>query len=158
VRLHSNQEVIDEIVRLSKEYGIITPYTSYLADERQDNVVHPMVSDGTLNYRFDTKLLREGLEESRRDLYSLSQGDRGVVGEKETHRAINSKEYQLAARAPSSSQSLGGLAGGGFGGGGGRAGGTLPGLNGPKGEAVERSKVGLDYLSLNGLMDKDGAR
>jgi Ca-activated chloride channel homolog len=29
-------EVVDELVRLSKLYGIITPYTSFLADERTD--------------------------------------------------------------------------------------------------------------------------
>jgi Ca-activated chloride channel homolog len=29
-------EVVDELVRLSKRYGIITPYTSFLADERTD--------------------------------------------------------------------------------------------------------------------------
>jgi Ca-activated chloride channel family protein len=29
-------EVVDELVRLSKKYGIITPYTSFLADERTD--------------------------------------------------------------------------------------------------------------------------
>ena len=29
-------EVVDELVRLSKQYGIITPYTSFLADERTD--------------------------------------------------------------------------------------------------------------------------
>ena len=29
----SNQELIDEVVKLSKEYGIVTPYTSYLAQE-----------------------------------------------------------------------------------------------------------------------------
>ncbi|RPI61857.1 MAG: VWA domain-containing protein [Planctomycetaceae bacterium] len=29
-----NKEVIDELVQLSKNYGIITPYTSFLADER----------------------------------------------------------------------------------------------------------------------------
>jgi Ca-activated chloride channel family protein len=35
VQLHGqNKEVIDEIVQLSKDYGIITPYTSFLADER----------------------------------------------------------------------------------------------------------------------------
>jgi Ca-activated chloride channel family protein len=35
VQLHGkNQEIIDELVRLSKEYGIMTPYTSFLADER----------------------------------------------------------------------------------------------------------------------------
>jgi Ca-activated chloride channel family protein len=29
-----SQEVIDELVRLSRDYGIMTPYTSFLADER----------------------------------------------------------------------------------------------------------------------------
>jgi len=34
VQLHGkSQEVIDEIIRLSKTYGIMTPYTSFLADE-----------------------------------------------------------------------------------------------------------------------------
>ena len=28
-----SQEVIDELVRLSRDYGIMTPYTSFLADE-----------------------------------------------------------------------------------------------------------------------------
>jgi uncharacterized protein YegL len=31
-----SNEVVDELVRLSKQYGIITPYTSFLADERTD--------------------------------------------------------------------------------------------------------------------------
>ncbi len=35
IRLHSNQELIDEVVRLSKKYGIPTEYTSFLADERK---------------------------------------------------------------------------------------------------------------------------
>jgi Ca-activated chloride channel family protein len=29
-----SQEVIDELIRLSRDYGIMTPYTSFLADER----------------------------------------------------------------------------------------------------------------------------
>lgn len=34
IQLHGeSDEVIDELVRLSKEYGIMTPYTSFLADE-----------------------------------------------------------------------------------------------------------------------------
>ncbi len=34
IRLHGeNQELVDEVVRLSKKYGILTPYTSYLAQE-----------------------------------------------------------------------------------------------------------------------------
>ena len=35
VQLHGeSKEVIDELIRLSKTYGIMTPYTSFLADER----------------------------------------------------------------------------------------------------------------------------
>ncbi|GIV21338.1 MAG: hypothetical protein KatS3mg023_3089 [Armatimonadota bacterium] len=33
VRLHRNQEVIEEIVRLAKEYGVVTEFTSFLIDE-----------------------------------------------------------------------------------------------------------------------------
>ncbi len=34
IQLHGeSQELVDELVRLSREYGIITPYTSFLADE-----------------------------------------------------------------------------------------------------------------------------
>lgn len=34
VQLHGkNQEIVDELIRLSQQYGIMTPYTSFLADE-----------------------------------------------------------------------------------------------------------------------------
>jgi len=33
VRLYRNQEVIDEIVRLAKEYGVVTEFTSFLIEE-----------------------------------------------------------------------------------------------------------------------------
>lgn len=33
VRLHHHQEVIDEIVRLAKEYGVVTEFTSFLIEE-----------------------------------------------------------------------------------------------------------------------------
>ncbi|MCH2182321.1 MAG: VIT and VWA domain-containing protein [Mariniblastus sp.] len=31
-----NQELMDELIRLAKRHGIVTPYTSFLADENQD--------------------------------------------------------------------------------------------------------------------------
>jgi len=40
-----NKELVDEIIKLSKEHGIMTPYTSYLIvqrDKRRDNWVHPL--------------------------------------------------------------------------------------------------------------------
>jgi len=37
IRLYGeSDEVIDEVIRLSRQYGIITPYTSFLVDEGQD--------------------------------------------------------------------------------------------------------------------------
>lgn len=37
IRLHgTDKELVDEIVSLSTRYGIVTPYTSFLVDERQD--------------------------------------------------------------------------------------------------------------------------
>ena len=41
IRLHgTNKELVDEIVSLGLRYGIVTPYTSFLVDERQ-NVLSP---------------------------------------------------------------------------------------------------------------------
>lgn len=50
IDLHGqNRELVDEIVRLSTRYGILTPYTSFLADERVDfarlPVTVPMAAD-----------------------------------------------------------------------------------------------------------------
>lgn len=43
IRLHGeNQELVDEIVRLSKKYGIVTPYTSYLAREEAPLLAQPV--------------------------------------------------------------------------------------------------------------------
>ncbi len=37
IELHGRvDELVDELIRLSKRYGIVTPYTSFLADERQN--------------------------------------------------------------------------------------------------------------------------
>jgi Ca-activated chloride channel family protein len=58
-------EVVDELVRLSKQYGIITPYTSFLADEHTD------LSSETL-------LRRKG-EAAARDLSSSNMGSVGQI-------------------------------------------------------------------------------
>lgn len=147
VRLHANQEVIDEIIRLSKEYGVITPYTSYLADERQDAVNRPVTLGlNVLQYNEDVVMLRENKAEARRDIHSIA-GEKGDAGGAEgTLRALNAKEYQKAGRAPAQSQfgAMGGRGGGGIGGGGfGGAGG------------MARKDFSLDYLNANGLATKN---
>ncbi len=61
VRLRRNQEVIDEIVRLAREYGIVTEYTSFLIDE---DMILAQGDDRRVSLRareFVTMLLRSGL-------------------------------------------------------------------------------------------------
>ncbi len=158
VRLHANQEVIDEIVRLSKEYGIITPYTAYLADERQDMAFRPRFADGTNHYDLDGSVLRLGEAEARQELNRLGGRGRGETGAEETHRSLNSKEYQSANRAPAGSQGFGGFGGGGAGGPGqgdlrdriakmpSISGGAFGGVRSDNGRELAKKDIGLDYL------------
>ena len=87
IQLHGkNEEVIDEIVQLSRDYGIITPYTSFLADERTDLVD----SDGPrLKASASSRALREEV-----------QGGAG-----QTH-AMNRKAYNMAVRGPQSAPAV----------------------------------------------------
>jgi uncharacterized protein YegL len=49
VQLHGrSEEVVDELIRLSKKYGIVTPYTSFLADENQDFAAHEVIREQTV--------------------------------------------------------------------------------------------------------------
>lgn len=73
-------EVVDELVRLSKKYGIITPYTSFLADERID-----------LSDQFT--LLREG----KMNAQKLSSSVSGGTGQMD---AVNRAALNLATVAP----------------------------------------------------------
>lgn len=54
VRLHHHQEVIDEIVRLAKEYGVVTEFTSFLIEEDM-MMAHP--GDRRLRARAETILV-----------------------------------------------------------------------------------------------------
>ncbi len=50
IRLHSNKELIDEVVRLSKEYGIPTEYTSFFADDRNMTTNLALASSTALHH------------------------------------------------------------------------------------------------------------
>lgn len=87
IQLHGkSDEVIDEIVQLSRDYGIITPYTSFLADERTD------LADSL-------ELRRRGVSSSRR----LGTEIKGAAGQ--TH-AKNRQAYNWAVRAPAMSKAV----------------------------------------------------
>lgn len=81
IRLHSNQELIDEVVRLSKTYGIPTEYTSFLADERQ--------TDGTLKL---------GMARARTEAVDAIKYDRGAYS---VAQSANSSSARASAQVPS---------------------------------------------------------
>lgn len=128
VRLHHNREVIDEIIHLSREYGILTPYTTYLADERQDLAVHPRALLPEANapfvrYEVDYSAIMHSERQAKEELLSLTGRGRSSSGVVETHRSLSAKGYQKADRAPAGAQGeAGGVfgqrrrSGGGFGG------------------------------------------
>ena len=91
VQLHGEtKEVLDELVRLSKQYGIMTPYTSFLADE------------GTALHR--PRDVRRRAEESLSRLRENVSGDRGQMAAK-TRQMMNE-----ADKAPPSSYAPGDVA------------------------------------------------
>jgi len=78
-----SKEVLDELVRLSKTYGIMTPYTSFLADERTPLARPTEVKDRA-------RRLAEGLEED-------------AAGERAHRGADVRKKLKAATKAPSAS-------------------------------------------------------
>jgi len=88
IQLHGkSQEVIDELVRLSMKYGIMTPYTSFLADERTKLA--------------DARAVRTG---ARRAAEGLSMADSGEAGQR---GAMNRQLLNEARRAPAPSAPAG---------------------------------------------------
>ncbi|MBN1417505.1 MAG: VWA domain-containing protein [Planctomycetes bacterium] len=64
IQLHGkdqSKELIDELIRLSRDYGILTPYTSFLADERVDLADRPRAAAERFAYfgRDAAKRLKE---------------------------------------------------------------------------------------------------
>jgi len=134
IRLHRNQEVIDEIIRLSREYGIVTPFTSYLADERDNAGPTPRELRGG-GFAYDTSRDNAVIVEGRdRALKELS-GSGAISGPGAVGQSLGRRGYQSAERAPAQSQGGFAGAGGGFGGGG---------YGGGLGKA-ERGAFALDY-------------
>lgn len=82
IDLHGkNSELVDELVELSRKYGILTPYTSFLADERTD--LHASL-----------ELRREAT-----DNLSSFRVESGIQG---VGQRANKQAYQLAERATDS--------------------------------------------------------
>lgn len=164
VRLHQNREVIDEIIRLSREYGILTPYTTYLADERQDLAVRgrlllPEANAPLVEYDVDNSVIVRSDREARVELEALAGRGRASSGAMETHRSLSAKGYQKADRAPASAQGevagrLGNMSRGPYGGAGvfgDGIGGIGAGQQGPALSAPPRNVLAQDYADVSKL-------
>jgi Ca-activated chloride channel family protein len=77
-----SKEVVDELVKISMKYGIMTPYTSFLADESVD-----LAKSGELR------------ERGRREANRLSKSSTGVAGQRD---AMSRRKLNEAKRAPAS--------------------------------------------------------
>jgi Ca-activated chloride channel family protein len=124
-----NSELVNELVELSKKWGIVTPYTSYLADDQQDA----------------SRL-------SQRDaLNSMSEREFGSLeaqaGELAFHSRGNKQLYKSSnLAAPQANQSLADSRG--FGLRGGAGGGNLPSPGGGRIEADQDSGGGNPYSGM----------
>ncbi|RCS53010.1 VWA domain-containing protein [Bremerella cremea] len=129
-----NDELIEELVRLSTDHGILTPYTSFLADENQS-------LDSLAANRFGGQMSAEQSRELARKLGETS--GRSAFSQRDAKsRYQNAQNLPQAQPAPgriatSSSRrnrgrsgGMGGFGGGGFGGGGFGGGGFGGGGNG----------------------------
>jgi Ca-activated chloride channel family protein len=90
IRLHGeNRELIGEIVRLSKRYGIITEYTSFLVEEREARIASGGKTDAYVADNVKRKLSSASAETS---------------GSWAVNQSVNNMNLAGAAQAPASIQ------------------------------------------------------
>ena len=114
-----NKELIDEIVRLSREYGIITEYTSFLVDEREQRALSLNRRDGEF-FALDA----ENSAILRKEVLGRA-GQYGAMGAGVTDQSARAKDYKNASTVAPRYQSANGSvhalssggSSGGFGGG-----------------------------------------
>jgi Ca-activated chloride channel family protein len=93
-----NKEVIDEIVRLSREYGIITEYTSFLVDDREQQQLG--LQGGIGGIGGGTGVIRQEVDRRARQF--------GISGEGVTDQSNRAKDYKASDQFYSRYQSANG--------------------------------------------------
>jgi Ca-activated chloride channel family protein len=113
IRLRGAQkEVVDEVVALAKQYGIVTPYTSYLITEdtpvsRVPGDMRPVQPFGTpgVPTTAPAPLRADGFDRERREVAKAAEppaaGQGGGRGSVEASRAMNSLSGAAAAKPAS---------------------------------------------------------
>ncbi len=98
-----NKEVVDEIVRLSREYGIITEYTSFLVDDREQRTLG--LGGGGFGGTVGLGVVEQ--EKIRREV--LGRADQfGMSGESATDQSGRARSYRAADQVASRYQSANG--------------------------------------------------
>ncbi len=97
-----NKELVDEIVRLSHEYGIITEYTSFLVDDREQRVLSLGRSAGKMS----KMSLRDNAIVEREVM--ARAGQFGATGAGVTDQSARAKDYKNASTLGSRYQSANG--------------------------------------------------
>ncbi|HEY8748067.1 MAG TPA: VIT domain-containing protein [Tepidisphaeraceae bacterium] len=118
-----SMELKDEIVRLAREHGIVTPYTSYLIleDERRRNVPLSLQTMRELGSdRLASAQAKETYDSARRDSAQLERAGRRALANSANAQSLKQADSESQAQqgyALGKTQAAGG-GGGGFGGGG----------------------------------------
>ena len=92
------KELVDEIVRLSTEFGVLTEYTAFLAREGTDLTQREQVAAqawGNLDSR--ARQVRSGLDAVNQDLNSLSQKSASQLNYRNAYWDANMDRAQIAS-------------------------------------------------------------
>jgi Ca-activated chloride channel homolog len=99
VQLHGeSKEVVEEVIRLSREYGIITPYTSFLADER--TAIHDMHGLRRSGETVMNDRLREAYSKVEGQWAAAERGMLNSAGEAKLGKEGDGWRYATPAAAP----------------------------------------------------------
>ena len=80
-----SKELIDEIVRLSKEFGILTPYTSFLANEGSELNVPALAAQAKQYYMDPVLARRYGMASVSQEVNRQRQGGQSYLNSQNTH-------------------------------------------------------------------------
>lgn len=80
-----SKELIDEIVRLSKEFGILTPYTSFLANEGSELNAPALAAQAKQSYMDPVLARRYGLASVSQEVNRQRQGGQSILNSQNTH-------------------------------------------------------------------------
>jgi Ca-activated chloride channel family protein len=97
IRMHGeNPELKQEVIRLAREHGIVTPYTAYLILEDEDRRNVPVAARTMRELQADAPRLQEA-----KDVYDSARADSGVT-ERAGARAVQNAQAAQSLKAGSS--------------------------------------------------------